>query len=85
MLKIISLGSADEQCIYASTWFRIINVCAQELKYGVSIWKRASEKNVQHQILSDSRGRMLMSHGSVFYCYLSYLILLNVKIYKKYE
>ncbi|CAO2836668.1 unnamed protein product [Amaranthus hypochondriacus] len=67
MLKILSLGSAYEQFIYVSTWSKIINVCLQELSYGASIWKRASEKNIKHQILSDSQGqRYFQALGEVY-------------------
>lgn len=81
MLKILSLGSADEQLLFASTWSKIINFCIQELRHGASIWERASEKNVQHQILSDSRGQQFFQALGEIYKIVE-LLGLSAKVYK---
>ncbi|KAM6577749.1 hypothetical protein CsatB_029586 [Cannabis sativa] len=56
-LSILKLGSAEEQSSYVSKWSKIVNVCAQELRHGASIWKQALQKNVQSQMLSKTQGR----------------------------
>ncbi|KNA06396.1 hypothetical protein SOVF_181530 isoform A, partial [Spinacia oleracea] len=81
MLKILSLGSSDEKSLYASTWSKIINVCDQELRHGASIWKRATEKNVQHQILSDSRGQQFIQALGEIYRVVE-LVGLSAKVYR---
>uniref|UniRef100_A0A803KP81 Synergin gamma C-terminal domain-containing protein n=1 Tax=Chenopodium quinoa TaxID=63459 RepID=A0A803KP81_CHEQI len=81
MLKILSLGTADEQSLYVTTWSKIINVCVQELSHGASIWKRASEKNVQHQILLNSRGqKFIQALGEIFK--VVELLGVSAKVYK---
>ncbi|KAF5952239.1 hypothetical protein HYC85_010183 [Camellia sinensis] len=40
MLNVLTLGSMEDQYIYVSIWFKMISVCAQELKHGSSIWKQ---------------------------------------------
>ncbi|KAL9235048.1 hypothetical protein vseg_009848 [Gypsophila vaccaria] len=81
ILKVLSLGSADEQSHYVSTWCNLVNVCAQELRYGALIWKRASERRVQHQILSESRGRKhVQALGEI--CKVVELLGLSAKVYE---
>ncbi|KAF3454588.1 hypothetical protein FNV43_RR05036 [Rhamnella rubrinervis] len=50
-LKILKLGSVEEQFNYVSVWSRIFSVCALELKHGTSIWEQSVGKNVHSQIL----------------------------------
>lgn len=59
-LKVLKLGSKEQQSKYVSAWFRMVSVCAQELRHGASIWKELSQKHFQSQILSDSRGTALL-------------------------
>ncbi|KAK9735409.1 hypothetical protein RND81_04G204200 [Saponaria officinalis] len=67
VLKTLYVASYDEQCRYVSTWSNIINACAQELRYGALIWKRVSEKKVQHQVLSDCRGlKHIQALGEIY-------------------
>ncbi|GKV08974.1 hypothetical protein SLEP1_g20541 [Rubroshorea leprosula] len=56
-LKILSLGSIEEQYGYVSTWLQIVSTCTQELKHGSLIWKRSLEKNIHTQILTNPQGR----------------------------
>lgn len=55
-LRILRLGSNEEQSNYISMWSQIVSICAQELKHGSSIWMQSIENNVQNQILSDPQG-----------------------------
>ncbi|KAH9612376.1 hypothetical protein KSS87_005787 [Heliosperma pusillum] len=81
ILNSLSLGSADEQCRYASTWSNIIGVCAQELRSGAVIWKRASEMKVKHQVLLDCRGQNhIKALGEIFKAV--ELLGLSAKVYK---
>ncbi|CAK9160132.1 unnamed protein product [Ilex paraguariensis] len=67
MLKILTLGSMDEQSNYVSTWLQIISVCAQELKHGSLIWKQSLEKDVRLWILSQTRGkRFILALGEIY-------------------
>ncbi|XP_021742477.1 uncharacterized protein LOC110708611 isoform X2 [Chenopodium quinoa] len=82
MLKVLLLGTADDQSLYVLTWSKVINVCVQELSHGASIWKRASEKNVQHQILSDSRGQQFIQALGEIYKVVE-ILGLSAKVYKQ--
>ncbi|XVF41945.1 hypothetical protein PTKIN_Ptkin01aG0321400 [Pterospermum kingtungense] len=55
-LKILKLGSAEDQSNYVSTWSRILSVCALELKHGASIWEQSLQKNIHGQLLSMPQG-----------------------------
>ncbi|XP_030467000.1 uncharacterized protein LOC115685982 isoform X2 [Syzygium oleosum] len=67
VLKILKLGSAEEQLKYVSTWSKMISACARELKHGASIWKQALEKNVSSQILSEKEGKQyILALGEVY-------------------
>ncbi|KAK9732574.1 hypothetical protein RND81_04G007300 [Saponaria officinalis] len=81
ILKTLSLGSADEQSRYASTWSNVVDVCARELRYGALIWKRASEKRVQQQFLSDSRGQKHIQALGEIYKVVE-ILGLSAKVYK---
>ncbi|KAJ4719487.1 putative Nucleolar GTPase [Melia azedarach] len=66
-LKILKLGSKEQQSKYVSAWFRMVSVCAQELRHGASIWKELSQKHFQSQILSDSRGKQyVLALGEIY-------------------
>lgn len=64
VLKILKLGSAEEQLKYVSTWSKMISACARELKHGASIWKQALEKNVSSQILSEKEGMFIATKNN---------------------
>ncbi|GFP93163.1 hypothetical protein PHJA_001460600 [Phtheirospermum japonicum] len=57
MLKILTIGTMEEQRAYISLWSEMISACLQELKHGALIWNQAMEKHVQIQLLSESQGR----------------------------
>lgn len=57
LLKILSLGSLENQLAYVSFWSKIIDICAQELQHGSQIYKESLERNVQSQLLADPRGK----------------------------
>ncbi|KAI3472332.1 hypothetical protein Pfo_031232 [Paulownia fortunei] len=67
MLKILTIGTMEEQRAYISIWSKMISACAQELKHGASIWNQAVEKHVQSQILSDPQGRkFFLALGEIY-------------------
>lgn len=55
-LRILQLGSGEEQSNYLTIWSKIAFVCSQELKHGAYIWKEAVQKNVHDQLLSIPKG-----------------------------
>ncbi|XP_042065032.1 uncharacterized protein LOC121808546 isoform X2 [Salvia splendens] len=57
MLKILNIGTQEEQKVYLSLWSEMISVCAQELRHGASIWNDALMKRVHSQFLSEPQGR----------------------------
>ncbi|KAL3623991.1 hypothetical protein CASFOL_032807 [Castilleja foliolosa] len=57
MLKILTIGTMDEQRAYISLWAEMISACLQELKHGALIWNQATEKHVRLQLLSEPQGR----------------------------
>ncbi|XWS57551.1 hypothetical protein CRYUN_Cryun09bG0184200 [Craigia yunnanensis] len=66
-LKILKLGSVEDQSNYVSTWSRILSVCALELKQGASIWKQSLQKNIRSQLLSKPQGRRyIIALGEIF-------------------
>ncbi|XP_068317800.1 uncharacterized protein [Pyrus communis] len=66
-LRILRLGSTEEQSNYISTWSRIVSVCAEELKHGSLIWRQSLEANVQTQILSKPQGKQyILSLGEIY-------------------
>ncbi|XP_004139183.2 uncharacterized protein LOC101210593 isoform X3 [Cucumis sativus] len=56
-LKILKLGSVEEQSNYVSIWNEIIFICFQELKHGALIWKESIQRNVGSYILSEPQGK----------------------------
>ncbi|XP_011087384.1 uncharacterized protein LOC105168888 isoform X2 [Sesamum indicum] len=67
MLKILNIGTLEEQRMYVSMWSKMISVCTQELKHGASIWNQAAEKHVQTQFLSDPQGRkFVLALGEIY-------------------
>ncbi|GAB4835839.1 hypothetical protein Ancab_000755 [Ancistrocladus abbreviatus] len=81
MLKILTLGSVREQSAYVSTWSRILSVCAQELRHGASIWKRALDRNVHSQIFHDLRGQSYFQALGEIYRVVE-LLRTSAKLYK---
>ncbi|XWS64555.1 hypothetical protein CRYUN_Cryun05aG0014100 [Craigia yunnanensis] len=66
-LKILKLGSVEDQSNYVSTWSRILSVCALELKHGALIWKQSLQKNLHSQLLSKPQGRQyILALGEIF-------------------
>jgi hypothetical protein len=57
-LRILKLGSGEEQSNYLTIWSKIAFVCSQELKHGAYIWKEAVKKNVHDQLLSIQKGKV---------------------------
>ena len=55
-LRILELGSVEEQTNYLKIWSKIAFVCSQELKHGSHIWKEAVQNNVRDQLLSIPKG-----------------------------
>ncbi|XP_043721094.1 uncharacterized protein LOC122668618 [Telopea speciosissima] len=57
MIKILSVGSVEEQSGYITTWSKLISSCAQELKNGAFIWKQSLLKTIHKKILSGLQGQ----------------------------
>ncbi|KAL7157758.1 hypothetical protein ABFS83_02G098300 [Erythranthe nasuta] len=67
MLKILNVGTTEEQMAYISIWSEIISACTQELKHGASIWNQAVEKHLQTQLLSEPQGRkFFLALGEIY-------------------
>ncbi|KAL5068716.1 hypothetical protein RYX36_019603 [Vicia faba] len=58
-LRILKLGSVEEQSNYLTMWSKIVFVCSQELQHGAYTWKQAVQKNVHDQLLSIPKGKLL--------------------------
>ncbi|GMI79308.1 hypothetical protein like AT1G54920 [Hibiscus trionum] len=66
-LKILKLGSVEDQSNYVSTWSRILSVCERELKHGAMIWKESLQKNIHKELLSKPQGRQyILALGEIF-------------------
>ncbi|CAN6866229.1 unnamed protein product [Brassica oleracea] len=66
-LKVLNLGSQEQQSKYASTWLVIARTCAQELRHAASIWKQVVQNDVQEEILAKPQGkRYLISVGEIY-------------------
>ncbi|XP_068341825.1 uncharacterized protein [Pyrus communis] len=66
-LRILRLGSTEQQSNYISTWSRIVSFCAEELKHGSLIWRQSLEANVQNQILSEPQGKQyIVALGEIY-------------------
>ncbi|CAN8319089.1 unnamed protein product, partial [Cochlearia groenlandica] len=66
-LKIVNLGSPEQQSEYVSTWFVIALACAQELRHASSIWKQVIENGVQEEIIAKPQGkRDILSLGEIY-------------------
>ncbi|KAH0909924.1 hypothetical protein HID58_033245 [Brassica napus] len=66
-LKVLNLGSHEQQSKYASTWLVIARTCAQELRHAACIWKQVIQNDVQEEILSKPQGkRYLLSVGEIY-------------------
>lgn len=59
MLKILNIGTLEEQKMYVSLWSEMISVCAQELRHGAWIWNDAVVKHVQSQLLFQPQGNTI--------------------------
>ncbi|XP_042060015.1 uncharacterized protein LOC121804510 isoform X1 [Salvia splendens] len=67
MLKILNIGTQEEQKVYLSLWSEMISVCSQELRHGASIWNDALMKHVHSQFLSEPQGRnFVLALGEVY-------------------
>ncbi|KAK7269321.1 hypothetical protein RIF29_22045 [Crotalaria pallida] len=66
-LRILKLGSKEEQSNYLTAWSKIASVCSEELKHGAYIWKQAVQENVHDQILSHPKGvRYIHALGEIY-------------------
>ncbi|XP_027935792.1 uncharacterized protein LOC114190914 [Vigna unguiculata] len=66
-LRILKLGSREEQCNYLTVWSKIVSVCSQELKHGANVWKQAVLQNVHVQILSNQKGvQYIIALGEIY-------------------
>ncbi|KAL1561901.1 hypothetical protein AAHA92_04543 [Salvia divinorum] len=67
MLKILNIGTHEEQKVYLSLWSEMISVCAQELRHGASIWNDALKTHVHSQFLSEPQGKkFVLALGEVY-------------------
>ncbi|KAM5561289.1 hypothetical protein ABKV19_022072 [Rosa sericea] len=67
ILRILRLGSAEEQSRYIAAWSQMVSICAEELKHGSSIWMQSLEKNVQKQMLSEPQGKQyIVALGEIY-------------------
>ncbi|KAL5783658.1 hypothetical protein ACOSP7_008687 [Xanthoceras sorbifolium] len=79
--KILKLGSREDQSNYVSTWFKMVSVCAQELRHGALIWKQSLEQNLHGQILSYPQGKQyILALGEIYR--LVEVLGCSVKLYK---
>ncbi|MBA0787614.1 hypothetical protein Gotri_027425, partial [Gossypium trilobum] len=81
-LKVLKLGSAEDQSYYVSTWLRILTVCALELKHGSMIWKQSLQKNIHRQLLSKPQGRQYILALGEIYRVVKIVGSLSAKLYK---
>ncbi|TKY52210.1 hypothetical protein E2542_SST23730 [Spatholobus suberectus] len=66
-LRILKLGSREEQSNYLTIWSKIAFVCSQELKHGAYVWKQAVLQNVHDQILSNRKGvQNILALGEIY-------------------
>ncbi|KAK8589296.1 hypothetical protein V6N12_023698 [Hibiscus sabdariffa] len=66
-LKILKLGSVEDQSNYVSMWSKILSVCELELKHGALIWKQSLQKNIHDELLSKPQGRQyILALGEIF-------------------
>ncbi|KAG4983437.1 hypothetical protein JHK87_028186 [Glycine soja] len=66
-LRILKLGSREEQSSYLTIWSKIAFVCSQELKHGAYVWKQAVLQNVHDQILSSQKGvQYILALGEIY-------------------
>ncbi|GKV20658.1 hypothetical protein SLEP1_g30752 [Rubroshorea leprosula] len=80
-LKILRLGSIEEQYSYVSTWFQIVSACAEELKHGSLLWEQSREKNIDTQILTIPQGRQYIHALGEIYRVIE-VIGLSAKLFK---
>ncbi|KAM1526001.1 hypothetical protein ACFX10_010391 [Malus domestica] len=81
MLRILRLGSTEEQSNFISTWSRIVSFCDEELKHGSLIWRQSLEANVQNQILSEPQGKQyIVALGEIYRVVL--VLEASAKLYK---
>ncbi|KAK6911530.1 hypothetical protein RJ641_023623 [Dillenia turbinata] len=67
MLKILKLGSAEEQSSYVTTWHKMLCICAEELKHGSLIWKQCLQQNMQTKVLSEPQGKQfILALGEIY-------------------
>ncbi|MBA0742488.1 hypothetical protein Gogos_015539, partial [Gossypium gossypioides] len=81
-LKVLKLGSAEDQSYYVSMWLRILTVCALELKHGSMIWKQSLQKNIHRQLLSKPQGRQYILALGEIYRVVKIVGSLSAKLYK---
>ncbi|XVF31317.1 hypothetical protein REPUB_Repub16aG0135300 [Reevesia pubescens] len=81
-LKILKLGSVDDQSNYVSMWSRILSVCALELKHGALIWKQSLQKNIHSHLLSKPQGKKYIIALGEIYRVVKIVGSFSTKLYK---
>nr|XP_043631513.1 uncharacterized protein LOC122602961 [Erigeron canadensis] len=67
VLKILTLAPKADPADYVSLWSKMIFVCSQELKHGISIWKRSLELNIHNEILVEPQGKdFIIAIGEIY-------------------
>ncbi|KAK7391988.1 hypothetical protein VNO78_20414 [Psophocarpus tetragonolobus] len=81
ILRILKLGSIEEQSNYLTIWSKIAVVCSQELKHGAYVWKQAVLQNVHDQILSNRKGvQYILALGEI--CRVAEIIGASARLHK---
>ncbi|KAI4349989.1 hypothetical protein L6164_010522 [Bauhinia variegata] len=80
-LRILDMGSREDQSNYLTMWSKIACVCCRELKHGAFIWKESVQKNVHDQILSNPKGiRYFHALGEIYR--VAVIVGASAKLYK---
>lgn len=67
ILRILRLGSTEEQSSYISAWTQMVSICAEELRHGSLIWTQSLEKKVHKKMLSEPQGKQyIVALGEIY-------------------
>ncbi|XP_004305005.1 PREDICTED: uncharacterized protein LOC101298347 [Fragaria vesca subsp. vesca] len=67
ILRILRLGSTEEQSRYIAVWSQMVSICTKELKHGSLIWTESLEKNVQKEIIFEPQGKQyIVALGEIY-------------------
>ncbi|KAK4273478.1 hypothetical protein QN277_021868 [Acacia crassicarpa] len=80
-LKVLKLGSREEQSNYLTAWSKMALVCSEEMKHGAFIWKQSVQRNVHDQILSNPKGCQYI-HALGEICRVAEIVGLSAKLHK---